>query len=73
MLKAQSQKRADGYVLDVLIPAKALTGFDPAEHPRLGFTYAVVDRELGEQTFSVGKPMPYTNDPSLWVTLEMTK
>ena len=73
LLKAQSQKRADGYVLDVFIPAEALTGFDPAEHPRLGFTYAVVDRELGEQTFSVGKPMPYHNDPSLWATLELTK
>ena len=73
LLKVQSHKRADGYVLDTLIPAEALTGFDPTEHPRLGFTYAVVDRELGEQTFSVGKPMPYHNDPSLWATLELAK
>lgn len=73
LLKAQLHKQADGYVLDMFIPANALTGFDPAEHPRLGFTYAVVDRELGEQTFGVGKPMPYHDDPSLWATLELTK
>jgi len=67
------QKRIDGYVLDVLIGAGALTGFDPAEHPRLGFTYAVIDRELGEQTFGAGSPMPYQEDPSLWVTLELVR
>ena len=65
--------RDDGYMLEALIPAEALTGFDPAEHPRLGFTYAVLDRELGEQTFGVGSPMPYQEDPSLWATLELTK
>ena len=73
LLKVQSQKRADEYTLDAFIPAEALTGFDPAEHPRLGFTYTVVARELGEQTFGVGKPMPYRDDPSLWATLELTK
>ena len=59
--------------LEALIPAEALTGFDTAEHPRLGFNYAVIDRELGEQTFGVGSPMPYQEDPSLWATLELTK
>ena len=53
--------------------AEALTGFDPQEHPRLGFTYAVVDRELGEQTLGVGSPMPYQEDPSLWATLELVR
>ncbi len=72
-LKAASRKRADGYLLDAFIAADALTGFDPHEHPRLGFTYAVVDRELGEQTFGVGSPMPYQEDPSLWATLELAR
>jgi hypothetical protein len=62
-----------GYGLEILIPAEALTGFDPAEHPRIGFTYAVKDRELGEQTFGVGSPMPYDEDPSLWATLELVR
>jgi hypothetical protein len=62
-----------GYTLHVKIDAKALTGFDPAEHPALGFTYAVFDRELGEQTLGPGRPMPYDEDPSLWATLELVK
>lgn len=73
LLRASYEIRRDGYNMLVLIPVEALTGFDPAEHPRLGFTYAVLDRELGEQTFSVGSPMPYREDPSLWATLELTK
>jgi len=71
-LKAVSRKFPDGYRLDCFIPAEALTGFDPAEHPRLGFTYSVIDRERGEQTFTVGTPMPHLEDPSLWGTLELT-
>ena len=55
----------------VCLAAEALTGYDPAEHPQLGFTYAVLDRELGEQTFAVGSPMLYQEDPSLWATLEL--
>jgi len=73
LLKARCRHGADGYLLEALIPAEALTGFDPAEHPRLGFTYAIIDRELGQQTFGVGSPMPYQEDPSLWATLELTK
>ena len=72
-LKVRSEKRVDGYLLETFIPADALTGFDPAEHPRLGFTYAVLDRELGEQTFGAGSPMPYQEDPSLWATLELVR
>lgn len=72
-LKVRSEKRIDGYLLDAHIPAEAITGFDVDEHPRLGFTYAVVDRELGWQTFSVGQEFPFTDDPSLWGTLELEK
>jgi hypothetical protein len=64
---------SDGYLLDAHISGDALTGFDPQEHPQLGFTYAVIDRELGEQTLTVGSPMPYQEDPSLWATLELVK
>ena len=71
-LKVRSEKRVDGYVLQAFIPAEALTGFEAEGHPRLGFTYAVLDRELGQQTLGVGSPMPYQEDPSLWATLELT-
>ena len=73
LLQARSQVKADGYKLECFIPAEAMMGYEPGEHPRLGFTYAVIDRELGEQTFSVGRPMPYHEDPSLWATLELVR
>lgn len=60
----------DGYDLQAWISAQALTGFDPVEQPRLGFQYAVLDRELGCQTFTVGQEFPL-HDPSLWGTLEL--
>lgn len=72
VLRVASTKRVGGYTMDCFVPAAALTGFDPAEHPKLGFQYAVVDRELGQQTFSCGSEFPYREDPSLWATLEMT-
>jgi hypothetical protein len=72
-LKIQSELKADGYSLQAFIPADALSGFEPAEHPRLGFTYALYDRELGLQIYSSGSEYPYDEDPSVWATLEMIK
>lgn len=72
-LKALSQQLADGYVLQAHLPAAALTGFDPGEHPRLGFTYAVRDREKGLQSFHVAQEFPFSEDPSLWSTLELSR
>jgi len=68
-LMIKSEKRIDGYILQAFIRAEAITGFDPDEHPRLGFSYAIVDRELGWQTFSLDPSFPITHDPSLWGTL----
>lgn len=62
-----------GYRLEAFFPAAALTGFDPEDHPRLGFYYAVRDGELGEQVLSVGSEFPYADDPSLWGILELVK
>jgi hypothetical protein len=72
-LQVRSQTHADGYSLEAHVPAAALTGFDPVEHPRLGFCYAVMDRELGWQTFTVGPEFPFAEDPSLWGSLELEK
>ncbi|MCA9144794.1 MAG: hypothetical protein H6823_12705 [Planctomycetaceae bacterium] len=71
LFRVRSAVRPDGYTLEVMIPAAALTGFNPTDNPRLGFTYAVVDRELGWQTFTVGPEFPFVEDPSLWGTLEL--
>jgi hypothetical protein len=66
-----AEKHSDGYVLHAHVMAEALTGFDPVDHPALGFTYALIDHELGERTFGPGRPLPYDEDPSLWSTLEL--
>jgi hypothetical protein len=60
-----------GYRLEAFLPAAALNGFDPEEHPTLGFYYAVRDLEHGEQTLGVGAEFPFADDPSLWATLEL--
>ena len=73
VVQLSSQMRSDGYDLRVWVPASAMTGYDPAEHRRLGFSYAVVDRELGWQTFSLGPEFPFGEDPTLWGTLELER
>jgi hypothetical protein len=70
-LEIAGRTYAGGYEVQAFVAADSLTGFDPADHPRLGFSYAVIDRELGWQTFSVGPEFPFTADPSLWGTLEL--
>jgi hypothetical protein len=72
-LQIRSQTQPGGYVLEAHIAASALTGFDPEEHSRLGFTFAVIDREHGWQTFTVGPEFPFVEDPSLWGELELAK
>ncbi len=73
ILQVRSEKRVDGYVMEALIPAEALTGWGPSDHPRLGFAYAIYDRELGVQTYTIGTEFPFESDPSLWATLELAR
>lgn len=72
ILRALLVAESDRYRIDGFIPAAALTGYDPVEHPRLGFNYSVRHRSWGEQTFSSGSPLPFRTDPSLWATLDLT-
>ena len=67
------RRMTDGYRLDVFLPAAALNGYDPEQHPRLGVFWVVRDSELGEQTLSVGSDFPFGDDPSLWEVLELVK
>jgi hypothetical protein len=66
-----SRRIEHGYRLSAFLPAAALSGYDPSEQSRLGFTYSISDRELGWQCFSVGPGFPFAEDPSLWGTLEL--
>ena len=72
-LHIYSEVKPHGYSLEFAIEAAALTGFDPGEHPRLGFMCAAMDRELGWQTFSIDSQFPFQEDPSLWATLELVE
>ena len=63
----------DGYGLDVWLPAEILTGFDPETTRQLGFYYLVRDADRPEQFLSVGREFPFTQDPSLWSTLDLVE
>ncbi|MCA9235918.1 MAG: hypothetical protein KDA44_10635 [Planctomycetales bacterium] len=65
-LQAISRCTSSGYTLTAVAAAAALGGFDPEQQPRIGFTYAVLDRERGLQTLSTGPGFPYEEDPSCW-------
>jgi hypothetical protein len=67
------QPRKSGYLLEAFLPATAMNGFDPEEHPRLGVFYSVRDEELGEQLLSLSAEFPFWEDPSLWNVLELVK
>ena len=71
LIRVQSEVRPEGYWLDAWLPAEILVGFDPSQHPQLGFHYVVRDGELGEQSLAVGSEFPYAADPSLWQTIEL--
>lgn len=71
-IRLQSEVRSDGYWLDAWLPAEVLVGYDPLQHPRLGFHYLIRDSELGEQSLAVGGEFPFASDPSLWQTIELT-
>ncbi len=61
-----------GYSLEAHIPATALSGFDPREHPRIGFFYIVEDSDLGQQYLTVGDDLQWHIDPSTWATAVLT-
>jgi hypothetical protein len=73
LLQVVSHKLKDGYRLECFIPAEGLTGWEPSENPKLGFHWAVADREIGEHTFCCPPGLPYKEDPSVWGTLELVK
>ena len=73
VLAVRSELKLDGYALEAHVSSDALTGFDPDQFGQLGFFYAVIDRELGWQTFSVGPEFPFVEDPSLWGTLQLER
>ena len=66
-----SDIRKSGYTMEVWIPGKELTGFDPEQQRRVGFYYYIRDSELGDQFLTVGHEFPFASDPSIWSTLNL--
>ena len=59
--------------MDAHLPAACLSGFDPDEHPRIGFYYMLEDREHGQQYLTVGDDLYWYVDPSTWATAVLTR
>ncbi len=64
---------SEGYTLELHLPADQLNGFDPAEHPRIGFYYMIEDSELGQQALTVGDELYWYVDPSTWATVVLAR
>jgi hypothetical protein len=60
-----------GWMLELLLPAQALQGFDPETNRRLGFAYQIADHVREDQFLGVGRDFPLGENPSLWSTLEL--
>ncbi len=72
-LSIAARVEADGYQLEAHISAEALAGFEPQEHPRIGFYYMLEDGELGQQHLTVGDDLYWHIDPSTWATAVLTR
>lgn len=64
----RAEVTGDGYALEAMLHADVLHGFDPGEHPRIGFYYMLEDAELGQQYLTVGDDLYWHIDPSTWAT-----
>jgi hypothetical protein len=71
LLQARALVDRSGWVLEVFLPAQALSGFDPDTNRRLGFAYSVADYVRDDQHLGVGRDFPLGENPSLWAALEL--
>ena len=72
-LSVASRILKTGYRMEIHVPASVLTGFDPEENSRLGFTYLLKDKKLGRQAWSSEEVLPVAYDPSLWGTADLIR
>jgi len=72
-IRVASRVLSSSYTLEALIPAECLSGFDPAEHPRIGFYYLIEDADHGQQYLTVGDDLYWHIDPSTWATARLAR
>ncbi len=73
IIQIAASRTGSTYTLEAHIPAAALSGFDPDEHPRIGLFYMLEDGDLGQQYLTVGDELNWHIDPSTWATGVLTK
>jgi hypothetical protein len=71
--KVAGKRRRDGWQMEVALPASVLGGYDPVEHPRIGFCYYLKDMEVGDQWLTLGGVFPYYQDPSVWASVDLVR
>lgn len=66
--RIQAAMRVDrrSYSLEMAIPGACLTGWSPAEHPRIGLFYKVKDVGHGAQLLTGSDDLGWNADPSVW-------
>lgn len=67
-IRVASHVTRTSYNLEAQVPATCLPGFDPLEHPRIGFYYLLEDGDHGQQYLTVGDDLLWHIDPSTWAT-----
>ncbi|MEZ6088097.1 MAG: hypothetical protein R3C05_08755 [Pirellulaceae bacterium] len=72
-LQVHSNLKKHGYELSGLVATQCMSGFDPTEFPKISLWFAIVDREIGWQTLSLGPEYPCQEDPTLWATAELKR
>jgi hypothetical protein len=68
VVRVASTVSPTSYMLEAHIPSRCLNGFDPIDHPRIGFYYVLEDYQLGQQYVTVGDDLNWHTDPSTWAT-----
>lgn len=72
LLRVASRIKPNEYTLEAMIPAECLVGFDPQEHPRIGFYYILEDADHGQQYLTVGDDLLWYADPSTWASVVLS-
>ncbi len=67
-LRVAAKVTTAGYSMTGFIPKECMPGFDPAEHPRIGFYYMLEDADHGQQYLTVGDELLWYADPSTWAS-----
>jgi len=73
LIRVAGGRRGDTYTIEAHIPAEALSGFDPIEHPRIGIYTMLEDRDFGQQYLTVGDELNWHIDPSTWATAVLVR